>query len=506
MRTLARSSARHLILTCRSLMILVVAAILSSCAAGPGEMTDPTPQVSLQGVDFRTLDANQALDLLARADGIGVQLSLVRGKSSIGTDAAESNGLIGPISTRDVSWCNGGNSYGYPPDDPREFTCLMLPLRSFDVDPSVLEFDMEALFRACGVYASNDQRDNGTSCGLLGWVFYKLGNLAVARAIWEQAPGCVGPISGSGTDFDGCAKAVFGYGGGSLSAEFSVATRIKTLPDQYGICQPHDCPGDPSAVSAYARDRSALLSLAHRACATQYSAPDAGGSPEPMAPLDSACAFLNQQGASVDMAGAEEAQDRVDADRTQSRADEQEAKHEAYEEKQARFNTLMDTLHGMPGGSDPNAVIDAANSQPMQAASSTPAPQTAGTAVQSTQDDLTTNYPSELCPNMQAYPDSGARCNPVISENACVTVVSNTWIPPTATGAGSLTLALKNVCMQPIRLSVSGPPDGSNTGELTNVPSGQTYVFANDRSAWSYKADDGTDCFGNTLRPGCSGR
>jgi hypothetical protein len=67
-------------------------------------------------------------------------------------------------------------------------------------------------------------------------------------------------------------------------------------------------------------------------------------------------------------------------------------------------------------------------------------------------------------------------------------------------------LGLKNVCSQAIRLSAWGPSGSSNPGELTNIGSGQTYVFVNDRQAWNYQADDGTDCFGNTLRPGCSGK
>jgi len=118
---------------------------------------------------------------------------------------------------------------------------------------------------------------------------------------------------------------------------------------------------------------------------------------------------------------------------------------------------------------------------------------------------------NEICPSAAAYPDNGTHCNPVRNMNQCVRVTSTTFEGnATDPNYGQLIVVFNNICAAAIRLTTKGQdPNATTQGELTNVLPAQRYTMAvsqHKQFGYEYRADDGTDCFANNLRPGCGGQ
>ena len=112
----------------------------------------------------------------------------------------------------------------------------------------------------------------------------------------------------------------------------------------------------------------------------------------------------------------------------------------------------------------------------------------------------------ESCPRLQPWPDMGAHCNAVQGMNQCVKVVSTNFTGNASTdNYGGLTVVFENTCSQPIRLTASG--SDNDTGQVQMMAPGQQFNFWHSQhgTVFHYTADDGTDCFVNADRPGCSG-
>lgn len=480
-------------------IVVLVACSVVSAVSKPrkGEHQLIGPQT-----DFGNMTPDQAFGLLANAQSIKIA----------GDNHANQ------------TYCNGRKRPSWDIEHRAEMGCVHIGEGGYGPTPEYsLPTSMEALFRGCGIYAvSTDETwgddRSGLSCGILGARFAALGNLDVAKAIWERAPGCRSHDR-AGNPINGCMLFV-------LSGD----------PD-WGVYR-----GDwhrdyqTQHEQAYASDPAKLLAMARLACKES---------------LDfSSCLYLKNHGVPIDMQVVRDAESQRQQNVHVAWEESHAELAQADREKDAHFNTFMAVLSSMPGANDPNAIINAANQQgaqmvaigatndaardraapatrggPRSAGSSNSAinslvgnstPSSAGPSPTATTissllnsdtpagQSSSTNTTPETCPNMQAYPDLGAGCNPVRNELSCVKVLSATWNLPTATSDGMLRVTFQNACSSTIRITAWGPAGGSNNGETTNVASGGQYVFANDREHYEYRADDGVDCFGNNARPGCA--
>lgn len=362
-------------------------------------------------------------------------------------------------------------------------------------------------------------------------LFLAIGNTAAARSVWDDAPGCYSHDD-TGYLVNGCVKFIlYQYmesnnmyrwaqnNGISLNLLISNELAPSTVVRSIGTIV--------DGLDAYQNEQQKLILMVSKACDTAHDYVS--------------CAYLKSRGESIDMnaVAKRENQRAKDASQQEAKTDADYAQQRA--DSDAHFNSVMGALQSMPGGNNPNAVLDAGNRQAAQMRSigdsntgtqqqaqqqaaqaqqqatqaRVAAQQQAQLAAQQAQTGYgaaTTNtYTAantsasapEVCPNMQPYPDFGSHCNPVQSEASCVKVVTSSWHPPTATGDGSLAVTFENICGNTVRITVWGPAGGSNAGETLNVGSGQQYTFANDRQQYSYQVDDGIDCPGNNLRPSC---
>lgn len=226
------------------------------------------------------------------------------------------------------------------------------------------------------------------------------------------------------------------------------------------------------------------------------------------------CGYLKRLGADVNMQAVEQQQAKLQAANKATAAADYAADAKARAEANAKFSAEMQALHSLPGGSDPNSIVDTANQQATNmnalGAANDAALQrtteqhreqaTAPTSSTSASNPSPANVVAERCPSAQRYPDYGASCNPVRVENSCVRVVSNVW----DAGANLLTLVLGNTCSSPVRITAWGSSNNLNAAETVNVASGHQYTYSGSQQAWHYQADDGVDCQANVQRSGCS--
>jgi len=200
---------------------------------------------------------------------------------------------------------------------------------------NILLFNMEALFRGCGIYALTQEESwgddrSGATCGLLGDLFFTIGNIDAAKMVWEQAPGCHSrDINGNPTN--GCMRFIVGqeWEKGPITWAHDHSAQIKT---------------------AYQSDQGKLFSMARIACSTELDV--------------ASCEYLNRQGGKIDIGAVRRAQDERRHDFIARADNEQEERVEQSREKDARFNAVMAGLQSMPAASDdPNAIVNAGNQQ-----------------------------------------------------------------------------------------------------------------------------------------------
>jgi hypothetical protein len=262
--------------------------------------------------DFKNMPPEQVLALLQNAQAIKIDVPAPAGPEVFNQKVC--NG-------KRFSWSN----------DRAEHDCV--PFDNNIDNPRILLRTMESLFRGCGIYAPTTDNSwgddrSGDTCGLLGSLFVAIGNVAAARAVWEQAPGCHShDMNGNATN--GCVKFIMGYDDTSLAITW-VGNRL----------------------SAYNSDKPKLYAMAQEACNNAHD--------------QASCSYLNSQGAHVDMAAINrEHEARTDA--VLASVDEKrEEQQEKSRESDARFNAVMGALQSMPGASDPNAIVNAGNQQAAQ--------------------------------------------------------------------------------------------------------------------------------------------
>jgi hypothetical protein len=286
-------------------MFVTLHAFLAACADAP-----PSNRLDLSNTDFRAMPPDQALATLNRAGNIWVT-----------ADGMPGHGNPSSWIDKYAAACNGQNVDGVTV--ARERACRQYLPPNFQNDPRILAFDMASLFRACGVWAPSSQSDesvDGSSCGLLGRVFFEIGNVPAARAVWEHANGCIAAV-GWGTMGDGCIRFILER---NLDYKDQLQLRFSK---------------DPTA--AYADDPGTLLKLAHRACSTSWRVP--GGSLM-MAPDRSACEFIQRNGGSVNMAAVSEGEASVKAMQADQAAQAKEDRDEQRRLSDAKFNAVMGAL------------------------------------------------------------------------------------------------------------------------------------------------------------------
>jgi hypothetical protein len=231
--------------------------------------------------------------------------------------------------------------------------------------------------------------------------------------------------------------------------------------------------------------------------------------------LPSYCERSQQLGNPVDMAAVnEQHQERLEAEEEDQEEQRQE-RAEQHRQSEARFNAVVGAPQSMPGGNDPNAIINAARQpsatqQPTSVRQVTPVmpvAQVTNTSMGSSPSTAGPSSTNENCPSSTVFRDLGVACNPVRNMQACVSIVSSGWAGSPATqNYGALTVTYANNCVQPIRLLAKGADDPNTDGELVTVEAGKQFTFSDMQHGnhFFFNADDGTDCFGNNARPGCA--
>lgn len=272
---------------------------------GAASLTDPS-----------TMPPSQVLTLLQNAERLKVDPK----GTSFSADPRDRDLKL------DLKACNGGKvnvgALG-------EFACLNVFATHRDRATDGISADnfylMSVLIRGCGVYALADQSltADGRSCGMLGRYLAELGNLEAAKAVWEAAPGCYSTDHRAGTPSSACAATILG----SYSQDF---------------------PTHLDPVITYELQPERLIQLMWTSCSTVHDRPS--------------CEFLSSNGATVDMAAVEQAEnDRHDAIE-ENRERNQEEMQEAQAASEARRDALLGALQSM-GGGNPNLIANTANQQ-----------------------------------------------------------------------------------------------------------------------------------------------
>ncbi|MGA9542386.1 MAG: hypothetical protein WBQ85_02380 [Candidatus Sulfotelmatobacter sp.] len=301
-----------------SIAIFLIAVVTCSFAAHVEGLSKKT--------DFKTMPPDQVQALLLNASAIKVN--------------APKN-LISDHTTMEL--CNGRKYSWASREEMGEQSCVITATVSPQDDlnnANVLLRNMGALFRGCGLYAASDTETygddrSGYSCGLLGSLFFAIGNVPAARAAWD-APGCRSRDA-NGHPVDGCMAFIVGKWGTSyypnLGGEVAWVGAFNN-----------------SRINAYSSDHAKLLSMAKEACTQD---------------LDGAsCYFLQTEtGQQANWAAIESATHERHGDLKTYYAAEDAQREQESRDKDARFNSVMNALQSMPGASDPNAIINAANQQ-----------------------------------------------------------------------------------------------------------------------------------------------
>src|ERR1700722_4555446 len=287
-----------------------VAILLCACNfVLAGEKSPLTPKT-----DFKTMSPEQVLAVLHKAEGIKVNIPKV--------------------------YCNGKKPSWLQQTLEMECAALAFDGNQEIHNSDVLLHDMEALFRGCGIYATmsgetwGDER-SGYSCGLLGSLFFAIGNTPAARTVWEQAPGCHSHDM-NGHDLNGCMAFIVG--------------NLGIYRPRIGLQVPWVDNFGNSRAKAYDSDHAKLVAMAHDACTNVHDA--------------SSCLFLQmREGQKIDWETVKTDERERRQDRREHLQADEEQRHEQAQESNARFNAVIGAMQSMPGASDPNAVINAGNQQ-----------------------------------------------------------------------------------------------------------------------------------------------
>lgn len=274
--------------------------------------------------DFRTMPSAKVLRLLLNADQVKAEL---RGTS------------FPPHDKKDPEWaksCNGMKSKdsvvrAYAGENAcfQVFTHYARDAFADFSNTANLNYVVNALVRGCGLYApSQDKAYRGRTCGLLGRTLYGIGNTDAAKAVWELAPGCYSQDERTGSPLNGCVNVMTGGDG-----QFFRGTTLKS----YG-----------ALTQVFRGEPQRLVRLMFQSCTTIHD-------------RDS-CSFLQQNGANVDMAAVEQAENErheaLEEFRAERRADSERERAAAEERRNAIFGALASM-----GGSNSTAVLDAGNQQ-----------------------------------------------------------------------------------------------------------------------------------------------
>jgi hypothetical protein len=286
---------------------LATSIMVASCST-----TGPQVRPDFHNTDFRTMQPEEAMRALSNAQSIRVDIAAPEGPEVFNQKV-----------------CNG-KRYDYS-NMRGERACA--PLSSDIGIPLVLARNMELLFRGCGVYAptrdeSWGDKRSGYTCGMLGSLFFAIGNTAAAKAVWEQAPGCHS-YDINGNPNNGCVKFIVGWANTGVGQSWI---------------------GNYDArIAAFDSDRPQLITMARHACATEADA--------------ESCIFLQNSGEQINAAAAAaEQRRRIDA-YLDTRHEQIAERAEASRAADSRFNTALGALQSMPGGSDPNAILNTGDQQ-----------------------------------------------------------------------------------------------------------------------------------------------
>lgn len=418
-------------------------------------------------------------------------------QNSIGHMAYDSTSEIPGVIKSQVDECN--NIDDSDPNPDQEITCdnlgkdlapLMLPGSDFksNVDLPAAEI---AFARACVAPQNNAKPAFG--CLDLGSLYEYEGKPELALAVYQNAEKCQGTLA---------AEAAVREIDPDQQVDWTNRERKECLKKEVAIL--YD-------MHRYDDERKVATILCNAAS-------------------EIGCGYLKSLGADVNMQAVEQRQAGLQAADRATAAADYAADAKASAEANAKFSAEMQALHSLPGGSDPNAIVDTANHQAAsmnalgaandaalqraaeQRREQAAAQQVQGNSQQPEQSSLSSpsGTGSEYCPNVvgytdsgiphsKAYPDFGATCNPVRDETSCIRVVSNVW----KAADPELNLVLSNACSTPVRLTVWGPSDDPE-GETQNVGPGREFTYWSQRQTWHYEADDGVDCPVDYARPGCS--
>jgi uncharacterized protein len=368
-----------------------------------------TAMNSTSQYDFRTLSAARVLDLLENAASLKVNPAGTRFPSSDRRAGEWFKGCNGTRSSDDTVQADQGENACF-----QVFTNFG---RAALGDPSNLaniQYIMTALVRGCGLYApSSDKAYEGRTCGLLGAVLYGIGNAAAAKAVWELAPGCYSQDERAGTPMNGCVRAMTGRDANLLSD-----LSLKPYQDLIGV---------------FKFQPRRLARLMWRSCSSIHDR--------------ESCEFLSSNGATVDMAavaavenerheGIQEFRERNAAELDRARAASEQ-----------RRNAVLGALQAM-GGSDPNAILNAANRQ--TAAIRAIGDANAIKASQITQPRLVSQPATSQSTNSASSGGASSASTPANAKDLTPlpgTCVSRFWDPNNYNW-----LALQNDCGQPIYL------------------------------------------------------
>lgn len=301
-------------------VLIIVSASLFAAAKDKGGIGPQT--------DFKSMPAEQVLTSLQSAGSLKVDAS----GTSFAGDRKDPD--IAPA----IKHCNGGkadNNYS-----EGEIPCKQIFLHhveralSGQLGSADTFYIISALLRGCGFYAiatDKDYTDGGITCGYLGKFLYSLGNVEAAKTVWERAPGCYSIDHRAGTPTNGCVNSMLGYGD-RIGSALSVADRRRLDP-----------------YNAYKSEPERLLGALSQSCNTIHD-------------RDS-CEFLQTKGIAVDMAAVVEAENEFRGGVNENRERVQGKLEQAREQSEARRNALFGALQSLPGGNDPNAVLNAGNRQ-----------------------------------------------------------------------------------------------------------------------------------------------
>jgi len=296
-------------LLCKCALSVALLIFASQCCFAAARGKGFGPQT-----DFKNMSAQEVLGFVKNAEEIKIDSKLLKG-------------TLGKV---ELKSCNGNRPKWS--NNRLEMECGRTVDREIANRDGLL-LNMEALFRGCGVYAPTPDESwgddrSGMTCGLLGALFFAIGNIDAAKIVWEQAPGCHSrDVNGHRTN--GCMRFVVGD---EEFVEYSSVARY----------------GRP-VEAAYQADQAKLLVMAQEACTNELDVPS--------------CKYLKRHGARIDVAAVQNAQDKRNDDSLARFEKDREERAAQSREKDERFNAVMGGLQSLPGASDPNAIVNAGNQQ-----------------------------------------------------------------------------------------------------------------------------------------------